>query len=194
MGGAMNQKTSLMNDPGPGFKWPVDATITVAAPANELWKVISMPGNLEYCHPFCKSNPVLNWPGHGSRDEVHYLNGLIYERRFCDWIDGVGYDLNIGRRDGPRSFVSWRIAAENGDRSSLRIVVYPYVLQQLPVFARWAPHLLRVRPMLRRYLSSVVKGFEWFMTHGEAVPRNQWGSHPWFSVPAIDIEVKTRKH
>ncbi len=64
-----------------------------------------MPGNLEPCHPFCLKNPVEHWPGPESRDEVHYLNGLVFERRFCRWLDGAGYDLEIGRHawfSGPR--------------------------------------------------------------------------------------------
>ena len=101
--------------------------------------------------------------------------------KFCRWIDGVGYDLEIGRRGGSTSFVSWRILPSTRVESTLRIAVYPHALQQLPVAIRWLPHRLRLRPMLRKYLSSVVGGFEWYVTRGEAVPRDQFGSHPWFS-------------
>jgi hypothetical protein len=38
--------------------------------------------------------------------------------------------------------------------------------------------------MLRRYLSSVTRGVEWWVTRGEPVPRNQFGSHRWFSEKA----------
>lgn len=171
----------MADDPKPGFRWPVVAEMTIAASAYDLWEVVSSPGNLELCHPFCSRNPVISWPGSGSRDEVHYLNGLVFERRFCRWIDGTGYDLEIGTRGGRRSFVSWRIQPASECKSKLRIAVYPHVLQQIPVMVRWVPHLLKVRPMLQQYLSSVVKGFDWYLTRGEAVPRNQWGSHPWFS-------------
>ena len=166
---------------GRGFRWPVSASATMAAPAGDLWKAISMPGNLELCHPFCQKNPVLAWPGAESRDEVHYLNGLVFERWFRHWDEGAGYDLQIGKRGGPASFVSWRITPEGRESSTLRITVFPYVLQQVPVVVRWAPHLLRLRPLLRSYLFSVVRGFDWYLGRGEAVPRNQWGRHPWFS-------------
>jgi hypothetical protein len=170
------------DDPNPGFKWPVSAVQSFTAPAEEVWTLISTPGNLENCHPFCLKNPVEIWPGPGSRDQVHYLNGLVFERRFCRWIEGVGYDLEIGLRQAKTSFVSWRVSSTAQHQSSLEITVYPHVLQQIPVPLRWAPHLLRVRPMLRRYLSSVVKGFEWYLTRSEPVPRNQWGTHAWFSL------------
>jgi hypothetical protein len=26
-----------------------------------------------------------------------------------------------------------------------------------------------------------VRGFEWYVTRGEPVPRNKFGKHPWFS-------------
>lgn len=171
-------------DPGKGFKWPVAAERTIAAPASELWRAISSPGNLELCHPFCASNPVRNWPGPNSRDEIRYLSGWNYERRFTGWIEGVGYDLEIGRRGGGQSFVTWRILSVDQGQSTLRITVCPHALQNIPVLLRWMPHLLWLRPQLRNYLESVVGGFEWYVIRGEAVPRNAFGSHPWFSVPA----------
>ena len=164
-----------------GFKWPVGVTRAIDAPATEVWSAISMPGNLEPCHPFCARNPVREWPGVGSRDEVHYLNGRVYERRFTNWIEGEGYDLEIGESGGEESFVSWRIAPIGVARCSLAIVVYPYLLQRVPVAIRWLPHVARVRPLLTSFLTSVVQGFDWYVPRGEPVPRNHWGTHPWFS-------------
>jgi len=85
------------------FRWPVGVSGVINAPVGEVWAAISAPGNLELCHPFCAENPVEAWPGVGSRDEVHYLNGTVYTRRFHTWIDGVGYDLDIGVPDGRTS-------------------------------------------------------------------------------------------
>jgi hypothetical protein len=165
------------------FKWSVAVEQTIAVPSQRLWDVISTPGNLELCHPFCSSNPVKVWPGPESRDAVHYLSGWFLERRFVHWFEGVGYDLEIGRPDGRRSFVSWRIDPIDDQNCTLRIIVYPHILQRIPLVIRWLPHMLRVRPMLRKYLQSVVGGFEWYVTRGEPVPRNNFGSHPWFSGP-----------
>ncbi len=166
-----------------GFRWPVAVEQPIAAPANEVWQAISTPHNLERCHPFCAKNPVQVWSGPGSRDEVHYLNGLVFERQFHMWIEGVGYDLYIGRRGGRLSYVSWRISPAGDRNCVLRIVVYPHVLQNVPAFIRWIPHVIRVRPMLKKYLKSVAGGFEWYSTHKKAVPRNKFGRHPWFSAP-----------
>lgn len=165
----------------PRFRWPVGVTRPIAAPADDVWVAISMPGNLVFAHPFCESNPVTEWPGADSRDAVHYLSGWVYERQFRRWIDGVGYDLDIGARGEKTSFVSWRIGTVGEASSTLSITVHPHLLQGIPVAVRWLPHAAYLRPMLRRYLSSVVLGFEWFVTRGEAVPRNQFGKHPWFS-------------
>lgn len=163
------------------FRWPVGITHPIAAPSEQVWAVISSPRNLELCHPFCDSNPVLDWPGPESRDEVHYLSGWVYERSFHRWIEGVGYDLEIGARGERTSFVSWRIEPVAGASCTLSIKVYPHVLQRVPVGIRWLPHVAYVRPMLRRYLSSVVRGFEWYLESGEPVSPNQFGRHPWFS-------------
>lgn len=170
-----------MNNPRHSFKWPVAVSRSIAAPAQKVWSVISTPGNLETCHPFCAKNPVEAWPGPGSRDEIHYLSGLVFERRFHQWLDGIGYDLDIGRRGKEIASVSWRIAPIDDQNCALTITIYPQMLQSLPVVIRWMPHVLRVRPMLKRYLHSVLGGFDWYVTRGEPVPRNQFGTHPWFS-------------
>ena len=168
-------------DPIPGFKWPIQRVQPLQVPADEVWQIISLPGNLEFCHPFCAANPVQNWPGEGSRDEVHYLSGWVYVRRFCRWIDGVGYDLEIGREGGGQSFVSWRIKPLGEHNSQLAITVYPHALQNLPAAVRWLPHIIYLAPHLKSYLSSVSKGFEWFITQGDPVPKDHFGPHPWFS-------------
>lgn len=165
----------------PSFKWPVEVARQIRSSPETVWQAISTPGYLERCHPFCSENPVQAWPGERARDEVHYLNGWVFERRFCRWIEGVGYDLEIGRRGGRSSFVSWRISPIEHQECCLRITVYPFVLQSVPVVLRWLPHQLRLRPMLERYLSSVTRGVEWYVTRGEPVPDNQFGAHPWFS-------------
>ncbi len=172
-----------MQEPKSGFKWPVAVEHTIAAPARDLWDAISKPGNLELCHPFCAGNPVHSWPGPNSRDEVHYLSGWVYKRQFRRWIEGIGYDLEIGRRGGGVSSVSWRISPVNDLTCTLRITVYPHTLQNFPIMIRWLPHILRLRPMLETYLDSVARGFEWYVTRGEPVPRDKFGKHPWFSAP-----------
>lgn len=173
----------MFTESEPVFRWPVSATRSIAAPTEVVWAAISKPGNLELCHPFCAKNPVEEWPGPNSKDVIHYLSGWVYERRFKRWIDGVGYDLEIGRSGGRPSGVSWRIAAQDDQNCRLTIAVYPHVLQSVPVVIRWLPHALRLRPRLKSYLESVVRGIEWYVIRGEAVPRDQFGKHPWFSAP-----------
>lgn len=174
-----------------GFRWPVTGRRTLAVPTSKIWEVISSPGSLPLYHPFCEKNPVFEWPGADSHDEIHYFNGLVLVRRFTGWYDDVGYDLEIGRDGGRTSVVSWRIEPVKQSRSAIEITVYPHALQHLPVALRWAPHLVRLRPQLKRYLRSVVRGLDWFLTHGQPVKRNQFGAHGWFS-PAIRAEDHSR--
>ena len=172
-----------MTDTIPGFHWPISVSRRINYPAHLVWQAISQPGNLEPCHPFCASNPVEVWPGPDSRDVIHYLSGWIMERRFTAWIEGVGYDLEIGRKGGKTSFVSWRVKAIDPENSRLLITIYPHALQNVPLVVRWLPHFLYIGPQLKKYLMSVTGGFEWYLKYNESVPRNQFGSHPWFSIP-----------
>ena len=159
----------------------VSRQCVIAAPSKDVWAAISEPGNLERCHPFCASNPANVWPGPNSRDTINYLSGWSYERRFKDWIDGEGYDLEIGRPGGEQSAVSWRITPVDDQNCALRITVQPGAVQRFPPVIRWLPFLFWIRPKLSSYLDSVVRGFEWYVTRGEPVPRDAFGKHPWFS-------------
>ena len=91
-----------------------------------------MPRNLEEYHPFCSQNRIIKWPGVGSHDEVHYLNGWIFERKFCKWYEGIGYDLKIGEKEGKLSYVTWRIKSLNASRSLVTIKIYPNIIQNFP--------------------------------------------------------------
>ena len=164
------------------FRWPVSKAATIAAPAAVVWQTITRPGSLENCHPLCSRNPVTRWPGADSVDEVHYLNGVVYERRFREWREGSGFDLEIFHKGRSLAWVSWRITPIDDARSSLRIIVYPLALQHLSPAIRFLPHWLYLRPRLASYLHSVVRGYEWFIARNEAVPRNQFGTHRWYSV------------
>lgn len=159
---------------------PIAVTHTIAASADEVWEAISAPGHLELVHPFCERNPVMVWPGGSSRDEIHYRSGWVYTRTFTDWVDQVGYDLDIGGAGEATSHVRWRITPRLDGTCELAISVWPRHVTRIPVL-RGILRRLVVGPMLRRYLQSVIKGVEWFVVRGEPVAANQFGSHPWFS-------------
>ena len=163
------------------FKWPISVSRVIETTPRNLWLTISSPGNLEACHPFCKSNPVAEWLGVGSRDTIYYYSGWVLQREFTSWIDGAGYDLTIGRQGGRKSYVSWRITGEQENISTLSITIYPHALQNIPVAVRWLPHIVYIQPALQSYLESVVKGIEWLITTGKPVQENQFGTHKWFS-------------
>lgn len=174
---------SIGGDGGRRVLTSVTVTRPIAASRADVWAAISAPGNLECAHPYCVRNPVTAWPGPDARDEVHYLSGWVYERRFTDWLDGVGYDLWVGSRGQQPSRVAWRITDHGAQRADLTITLRPRPLDRIPRLAQRPVQLAYVRPLLRRYLDAVGRGFEWWITTGEPVSRNQFGRHPWFSEP-----------
>lgn len=146
-----------------------------------VWALVSSPGNLLECHPFCRSNEAIEWGDGSFSDVLTYLNGRRYVRRFRQWRPREGYDLVIGEEGGKQSFVRWELN-EAGNRSTeLRITVYPYLLSGLPRIISAIPFSIYARPKLTTYLRSVLGGFEYFLDNGERVPRNYFGSHSWFS-------------
>ena len=163
------------------LNWPVKVSTTVNSSAREVWKLISAPGNLEKFHPYCARNPVNQWQEHNSKDEVHYYSGLIYEREFCEWIEGIGYDLVIGKRNGEKSMVSWRLKEIRESECKISIEVKSAFLLRYPKVLRFFIHVCWLRPKLRQYLCAVTMGIKWRSENGRDVAKNQFGVHPWFS-------------
>jgi hypothetical protein len=168
------------------FKWFISSSIVIEAPITKVWETITQPSNLNLFHPFCKKNTIVTWPGKDSTDIILYHNGLELERNFFEWETQKGYKLMIGRRGGKkRTEVNWEINQLNEPDGKQR-VVFSITLkmpnfQNIPIFFRWIPHYFYLRPKMKKYLDSVVKGFKYYITTGKPVKRNQFGSHSWFS-------------
>ena len=160
---------------------PASNSIIIKIDSQCVWDVISRQGNLKLCHPFCESNPVDKWEGSKSIDYVNYYNGVKYQRIFTNWIDGQGYDLLIGRKNGEKSKVTWRINKLNNKSCELKITIYPHDIIKYSNIIKPLINSLYVRPMLRKYLSSVLRGFQYYVITGKPVQKNQFGNHKWFS-------------
>ena len=147
-------------------------------PIDKVWSVISAPQNLQNCHPFCKTNSIIEWDDE-HHDILLYLNDRKYYREVLIWKPMEGYELIIGEKNGPKSYVIWELFEIGRNRTKLKITVFPHLFERIsgfiPLFPFW------IRPRLTRYLYSVVSGFEYYLQNGKPVPRNFFGKHPWFS-------------
>ena len=150
-------------------------------PPKTLWKVISAPNHLELFHPFCKENIAISWDGMPYIDELEYLNGLKYVRKFVKWDPLKGYSLNIGKKQGKQSHVIWEIKEIDHANCTLSITVYPHLLSNWPNFVSYIPYKLIIKPTLYDYLFSVISGLKYFIENNEKVPKNHFGKHKWFS-------------
>lgn len=146
-----------------------------------LWNVISAPNHLNLFHPFCKKNISISWDSMPYEDELEYLNGLKYVRKFVKWIPFKGYTLNIGKKEGKQSHVIWEIKEIDHSNCSLSITVYPHLLSNWPNFISYIPYQLIIKPRLYDYLFSVISGLKYFVENNEKVPKNHFGKHKWFS-------------
>ena len=147
---------------------------------SKLWKIISIESNLELFHPFCKYNRIIEWSNENSIDEIEYLNGLILRRKFCRWVDNSGYDLYINQKGRPSSNVIWRIM-EKRDKCRISITVYPYLFNQGKKIIDIFPFYIFVKPLIKKYLKSVIGGLKWYTEKEIPIRKNQFGRHIWFS-------------
>jgi len=149
----------------------------VAVPATEAWAMMARPGYLEDSHPFCLRNTVRSWPGVGSWDTVHYYNGKALHREFVRWVDGAGYTVNVRKDDN--TIVAVVEFAVTGERGGSACTMSTAV--RLPTrggVANLASMLLwkiKLESAARFYFSAVLKGFEYFLTTGNRVRREQFG-------------------
>ncbi len=162
------------------YNWSVSHTTKLSNSKDELWNTISKRSNLELFHPYCKKNPYIKWDKSKSVDEVHYLNGFVYRRNFCDWIESVGYDLLIGENEKDMSYVSWRIKG-NDSVSELTITVYPYIFNRSSKIFDLLPFFLIIKPGLKKYLKNIGLGLKYYFKYQKPVTKNQFSSHKWFS-------------
>ena len=162
------------------YKWKVYHEEKINSSLDSLWDLISAPSNLELFHPFCKSNKIIKWPGKHSVDELIYLNGLTFIRKFRLWDEKKGYSLLIGEKDKEQSYVVWEIKKKN-ESVHLKITVYPYFLQKIPKIISFFPYKFIVIPALESYLKSVIGGINYYLKSKKRVPKNYFGEHKWFS-------------
>ena len=145
-----------------------------------LWKVVSSPNYLNNVHPFCKENSIIKWNNDHHEDKILYLNNKTYIRKFVSWKALKGYDLWIGDNNKDQSFVEWRLE-KAGNRSKLTITVYPFLLSNWPRILSFLPYFLYINIKLKSYLFSVLSGIDWYIKENTPVPKNQFGTHSWFS-------------
>ena len=145
-----------------------------------LWRVISLPSNLDLFHPFCKKNTVIKWSKENSIDQIEYLNGLIFQREFFEWEENKGYKLYIHQIGKPKSRVEWKIKGDSY-KSIINISVNPYLFNSGDKYLNLLPYYLITRPFLLSYLKSVTSGLKYYLEQGKTVTKNQYGKHIWFS-------------
>ena len=114
------------------------------------------------------------------KDQLNYLNGLTYYRIFTDWEPMIGYSIKIGSKNGKKSDVKWQII-DNEVYTYVKITVKPYTSSKIPKLLYPFFHYAVIRPKLKSYLKSVLRGLKYYLTQKKTVPRNKFGNHSWFS-------------
>ena len=116
--------------------------IDVSAPT--LWVAITSDRHLEACHPYIQRH-TKNTSTKGLSDVITYLNGVTFTRESTAWMDGVGYDLKVGKAAEPKNEVAWRIEVVSTTSCKLSISVTPRAVEKLPKWVRGLALVLFVR-------------------------------------------------
>ena len=127
-----------------------------------------------------KKNAVKKWPGANSKDIIYYYSGLVYERNFVTWEEKKGYDLLIGKKNGKKSFVRWKITNEKRN-TYLTITIYPFLYNEKKNIKNFILFNIFVRRLISQYLNSVLKGLDYYVRTNKKVEKNQFGGNRFFS-------------
>jgi hypothetical protein len=142
-----------------------------------VWKIISSKNALELFHPYCLKNDAIDYK---KKDKLVYLNGLTYIREFSVWKPNKGFELSIGKKGGKKSRVIWKIKVL--DRGcEVKISVFPYSSSKISKYFYPIINIFIIKPKLRKYLLSVLKGLKFYLDTNFRVRKNQFGKHTWFS-------------
>ena len=160
--------------------WSITKKQEIKTSKQKLWEIISAPENLSLFHPFCEKNTVKKWPGANSKDIIYYYSGLVYERNFVTWEEKKGYDLLIGKKNGKKSFVRWKITNEKRN-TFLTISIYPFLYNEKKNMKNFVLFNIFVRRLISQYLNSVLKGLDYYVRTNEKVEKNQFGGNRFFS-------------
>jgi hypothetical protein len=153
----------------------------IRAPATDVWKVISTPGQLPKYHPYCWENKVFKWPGVGSRDGVAYHSGLYLERDFMYWREGEGFDLQIGPPPRKTAWISWNLYCLGQSQSELSMTVTPILEFHLLEITKRSYVQTYFGKSVEVYLDGLLRGVEQFVMTGQEVQPRQFGTHPVFA-------------
>ena len=158
--------------------------VNIKASLDKVWKAISVEGNLNNCHPFCKFNHVVNWDCENSEDQIEYYNGLILTRKFTNWDPNKGYELKILKNDLLIALVNWEIISNDKGYSNLIITIDfkpKIILNKYPIFLHSLLIKYFLKPRMLHYLRSVLLGFKYYIETGNIVVKNQFGLNKMFS-------------
>ena len=160
---------------------PLSAKIKITEVQHVIWHRITQPGYLKSCHPFCAKIEVNKWPGKGSHDKITYYSGREYDRYFIEWLEGVGYDIELGQHPNQTSRVKWRITPVSGIICDFTVEVIPYLKLNLTDEKKREYQSRLFGPNLQHYLDCVVKGVEYWIRTGKTVQMDQFGYNPLYS-------------
>ena len=77
--------------------------------------------------------------------------------------------------------MKWKLHNKSRSRSNLCITVLPNIYNNKNKITYLIAYFFVIRPGISKYLKSVLNGYKWYLINQSPVPRNQFGSHKWFS-------------
>jgi len=159
----------------------LNTSLKINASRKDVWKVMATTGHLEKVHPFCKLHTSKKFQGVGDQDFFVFYNNKEFNRIVIDWKDGESFTLDLFDETNYKQIVIFKVVEDVSGKSLMSIRFETNSFKDVPE-SKWDENYIKkVISNHKHYFSSVLRGFNHFITTGEVVKRNQFGIHQEYS-------------
>lgn len=147
----------------------------------KLWGLLISPGHLILTHPYCKEHIAEKWGVLGATDLLVFNNEKQKEREVI-YMDKHFFILQLTQGDtGNDIKVKFETHELANEKCELFMTVSLDSFKNIPRPIWWLYAKLKLLPSYELYISSVIKGYKYYLEKNEEVTEDQFGYHPYYS-------------
>jgi hypothetical protein len=157
--------------------------IQINCSQEKLWNLLRTPQHLKVTHPYCKDHVAKEWGIVGAVDRLIFNNDNFVNRTLIE-MDDHFFILSLIQDEKKENDIKVKFEAHKllDDKCELYMTVSVDSFKKIPRPIWWLYSRFKIVPSYDLYISSVIKGYKYYLETGKSVKKNQFGYHPDYSV------------
>lgn len=158
--------------------------IKINCPQQKLWDLLRSPEHLKLTHPYCKDHIAENWGELGAKDKLIFNNDNFINRTVIH-MNHHFFILSLIQNEKKENDIKVKFEAHEliNDQCELYMTVSVDSFKKIPRPIWWFYAKYKLVPSYDLYISSVIKGYKYYLETGKTVKKNQFGYHKDYSTP-----------